>query len=359
MIAVAIAAAGLVGGLSAACRGDPGAARSADRAAHLGSNEISPGDPSPTQPSDRSPPSPTSERAAPGPRCPQVGVVSSRYPRAERVVAIGDVHGDLAATRRALALAGAIDENDRWVGGALVVVQTGDVLDRGDDEQAILDLFDTLARQAEAAGGAVHLLLGNHETINARGDFRYVTPGGFADFTDVPDLDLDAPGLAPLPAAARARAAALSPGGVYARRLAHSNAVIVVGDTVFAHGGVLPAWAAYGIDRFNAELRCWLAGATAIPASLAAPDNPLWSRDYAGPEVDCRQLERALDALGAKRMVVGHTIQPDGITQACNGRVVRIDTGMARHYGGPTEVLELRAGPDQVSSTRVLRRQAQ
>ncbi len=35
-----------------------------------------------------------------------------------RVVAIGDLHGDLEAARSALRLAGAIDEQDQWIGGA-------------------------------------------------------------------------------------------------------------------------------------------------------------------------------------------------------------------------------------------------
>ena len=43
----------------------------------------------------------------------------------QRIVAFGDVHGDLEAARGALRLAGAIDEQDRWIGGDLIVVQTG------------------------------------------------------------------------------------------------------------------------------------------------------------------------------------------------------------------------------------------
>ena len=77
----------------------------------------------------------------------------TRYPPAQHIVAIGDLHGDLEATRAALRLAGAIDERDRWVGGTWVIVQTGDQLDRGDDELEILDLLDALAAQAQAAGG--------------------------------------------------------------------------------------------------------------------------------------------------------------------------------------------------------------
>ena len=62
----------------------------------------------------------------------------------QRIVAFGDVHGDLEAARGALRLAGAIDEQDHWIGGDLIVVQTGDQLDRGDQEQEILDLFERL-----------------------------------------------------------------------------------------------------------------------------------------------------------------------------------------------------------------------
>ena len=86
----------------------------------------------------------------------------TRYPPAQRIVAIGDLHGDLEATRAALRLAGTIDEQDRWAGGTMVLVQTGDQLDRGDDEFEILDLLDALTVQAQAAGGAVHVLNGNH-----------------------------------------------------------------------------------------------------------------------------------------------------------------------------------------------------
>ena len=48
----------------------------------------------------------------------------------------------------------------------------GDQLDRGDDERAILALLYRLEQEAQAAGGAVHVLLGNHEIMNAQGDLR-------------------------------------------------------------------------------------------------------------------------------------------------------------------------------------------
>src|SRR5262249_27675271 len=154
----------------------------------------------------------TTEHPAPAapPKACTLAPVASKLPAPKRLVAIGDLHGDLAATKSALRAGGAIDDAGTWIGGDLVVVQTGDGRHRGDDEQAILDYLAGLERQASAAGGALVLLNGNHELMNAAGDFRYVTPGGMHDFDGVPGAD---PAAWPqVPEAARSRFASLGPG---------------------------------------------------------------------------------------------------------------------------------------------------
>ncbi len=263
-------------------------------------------------------------------------------PGAERIVAVGDLHGDLEAARRALRLAGAIDSEDRWVGGALVVVQTGDQLDRGNGEREILELLERLSRQARASGGAVYVLNGNHEFMNSLGDFRYVTAGGFTDFDDV-EVDDDELGFAP--PFARPRLAAFSPGGPYARRLAARNVIQIVGDSVFVHAGLSPGYRDGDLEAINAESRAWLEGQLARPPSfIMDADGPVWSRRYGGeplPE-DCALLEALLARLAVSRMVVGHTVQKNGINAACDGRVWRIDVGLAAFYGGTVQVLEIR-----------------
>lgn len=260
-----------------------------------------------------------------------------------RIVAIGDVHGDLSALREALRAAGVIDAEDHWSGGTTTLVQTGDVLDRGDDEQAIMDLFERISGEAKAAGGLVVWLLGNHEIMNVRGDLRYVTPGGFKDFVDAPGVRVDDPKLARFPEAARARLSAFLPGGAYALKLSGLRVVAMVGETVFVHGGVLPPHVTYGLDRLNAETSAWMRGAGASPELLHLPDSPVWTRVYSAPgkEPACAVLDEALAAMGAKRMVVGHSVQPQGITSACEGKVWRIDVGMAKHYGGRPAALEI------------------
>jgi hypothetical protein len=289
-------------------------------------------------------PVPEPQRAPP----PREGVASIRLsgrlsrPAPPRLVAIGDLHGDLDHTRRALRLAGAIDAKDQWAGGSLVVVQTGDEIDRGDDDRAILDSVEKWESQAKATGGEFIALLGNHELMNAALDFRYVTAGGFASFRAVPLIDAAVPALRGDEQAGRA--AAFGPGGPYSTLLGYRPIVVKVGDTVFVHGGILPKHVRYGLDRMNDEVDAWLLGnRTAPPEILVAADGPVWTRKYsAGTDPDaCSALAEVLSQLGAKRMVVGHTVQAGGITSDCNEHVWRIDVGLSHAFGGPIEALQI------------------
>ena len=271
---------------------------------------------------------------------------------AGRIVALGDLHGDLAGTRQALRLGGAIDEADHWIGGELVVVQTGDQLDRGDDEQEILELLARLQIEAEAAGGALHLLNGNHELMNSRLDFRYITEGGFVDFEDAVEIgEPDSLVLAHEPAQ-QARVVAFRPGGPFAKMLAERPVVLIIDGNVFVHGGVLPMHLDYGLDRINAEVSNWLLGQGEPPEFIHTRNSPTWTRNYSDEvgDDDCRQLDEVLDRLGAARMIVGHTVQDDGIGSYCDDRVWCIDAGMSEYYGSRIEVLEING--DQINVLR-------
>ena len=268
--------------------------------------------------------------------------------RVPRLVAIGDLHADVEGARRAFRLAGATDERDAWIGGNLVVVQMGDLIGRGSEDRGVLDFVLDLQTRAKAAGGTIHVLLGNHEVFAARLDHRWVHTDAFAAFHTIAGLDLRQPLLAALPSVERARGATLMPGGRYAKQLAAFPAVLKIGDTVFAHGGVLPMWARHGIDRINSEVREWLAGRAPEPGSAqglddgSADDGVMWSRHFAVDSFTqaCNVLKESLSILGARRMVVAHTVQP-AITPRCQDQVWAIDVGISRYYGGELQVLEI------------------
>src|SRR5580765_5834762 len=101
----------------------------------------------------------------------------------DRIVAVGDVHGDYDQLVAVLRSAGLIDEQGTWSGGKTHLVQNGDVLDRGPDSRKAMDLLMRLEKQAAEAGGFVHALIGNHEAMNVYGDLRYVSREEFAAFT--------------------------------------------------------------------------------------------------------------------------------------------------------------------------------
>lgn len=311
----------------------------------------------PTPASAAARPSPTT--TPPPPEAPKPAAAkasaptSARLPAPARLVAIGDLHGDFEATRAVLRLAGAIDAQDRWIGKELVVVQTGDQLDRGDGERKILELLEKLQAEAAAAGGALHVLNGNHELMNAAGDLRYVTAGGFLDFAEVAGVDASDPRASRVPEPMRGRFLAFAPGGPYARKLAERPVILIVGETVFVHGGLLPEHVQRGVDAINGEVQRWLRGEGEISPDILQDDqSPVWTRRYCeNPRpTDCQVLRETLAAVPARRLVVGHTVHKEGVLSACDGAVWCIDVGMAAYYGGHPEALEIVG--DQV---RVLR----
>mmetsp|Transcript_39350 Transcript_39350/g.47692 ORF Transcript_39350/g.47692 Transcript_39350/m.47692 type:complete len:435 (+) Transcript_39350:66-1370(+) len=274
-----------------------------------------------------------------------------------RIVAVGDLHGDLLQTMRVLQLAGVMatpvpGEPARWIGGDTVFIQMGDILDRGDSEIGILRMLWQLGEGAKEAGGAVYIINGNHETLNISGDFRYVTPGAFKESAMVAlgSTDFGNPGIS-FTMQARARLALFSPGAPLARRLANNPTILVVNDTVFAHGGLLPSHAEYGIERINEEVSRWMMGGSEPPEiAIFSPDSVVWnrlySRDLSFPSeryYACEVLEQTLDMVGAKRLVVGHTPQPQGCNEECEGQVWRIDVGMSSGVmGSPVQAIEIK-----------------
>lgn len=263
---------------------------------------------------------------------------------ARRIVALGDLHGDWDRSLDAFRLLGVVDAGGHWSGGRTLAVQVGDQLDRGDQEQQILDGLERLQGEARAAGGELVVLHGNHEVMNVAGDLRYVTPGGFADFADL--APTDDPTLAEVPAEQRGRVAAFRPGGVYARKIAEHPVIHVQEGWAFVHGGLLPAHLDHGIDRYNRDTTAWMKGDAAYPAALDGPDSPIWTRVYGliPSAAECDALRSTLTRLGARGLVIGHTVQPGGPNTACDGLVWRIDVGLSRHYGGRVAGLVIENG---------------
>jgi hypothetical protein len=348
-----------------------------------------------------------------------------------RVVVIADVHGAFPQLVALLQRARLIDSRRRWIGGSALLVQTGDVIDRGAQSRDCLKLLMELERQAPKKGGAVIPLLGNHEVMNLMGELRYVTPdiyrsfatrgseknrrkayedylkflkahGGHGHAAVLPGDDAErAKWMDEHPLGFVEHRDAFGPKGEYGQWIRTHHAAVQIGDGVFVHGGLSPAFEIPSIrqldQRVRDELRVfdsiwqtlvdeeviwrymtlpeavkfageeatWLraAGREAAPRADVAtarlldraswmvavsPDGPLWYRGLAEEPEDALidAVTAMLARLQVRYVVVGHTPQSNSeITPRFGSRVFLLDTGMLPDvYQGRATALEILGG---------------
>ncbi len=282
---------------------------------------------------------------------------------------VGDLHGDFEAYDAILQAAGLIDEEGDWTGGASTFVQIGDIPDRGPDSKKIIEHIRRLERQARRAGGEVIPLLGNHEAMNVLGDLRYVHPGEYEAFVssrsvgrrnaffanneeefarfyrrrdpDLTDAEVRAAFDADYPLGYVEHRKAWSRTGSIGGWVIKNDAIRIIDKTLFVHAGISRTLASKSVDELNSSISRALRDAE--EDNLVVGENsPLWFRGHAMETDEGRiDVEAALDAYDVDRIVIGHTPQKSGIRTFYGGRVVAIDTGISRHYGGTRSYLRI------------------
>jgi hypothetical protein len=317
----------------------------------------------------------------------------SYYPcRNNKIVAIGDLHGDLTVTIKSLKLAGVIpldtpnyfkdlkDIDDiEWIGGSTIVVQVGDQIDRcrpnnwyrdicADDstyedegsDLKIMELLDKLNDKAKFQDGKIISILGNHEIMNCVGDFRYVSPKEFEEFGHFYKVKKVNNPNRVFPYGYKERKQAFSPGGIIARKYAFNRkAIVQVGKWIFVHGGLTPSIALqYSFDEMNEGISDWLLGRRdrktkeIFEALYDDDDNGIfWTREFGDlgnwdDERSTKLFNRTLDNVNKKNdrqeeeladgLVMGHTPQYMnnlGINSSCNQRLWRVDIGASKAFG--------------------------
>lgn len=266
----------------------------------------------------------------------------------ERVVAIGDVHGDYEQLVAVLQSAALIDGQLNWTGGKSHLVQNGDVLDRGPDSRKAMDLLMQLEKQANEAGGYVHCLIGNHEAMNVYGDLRYTSPGEYAAFRDANSEKLREAEFQKEQPADRVHWEALhplgyfehrqqmGPGGYYGKWISSHDTVIKINDSLFLHGGISDKYASMKIREINNRVREELKDLSKLKGGITKDgDGPLW---YRGLTKDDPELVPLVDKIrknfGVVRIVLGHTYAEAAITPRFDGKVILVDIGLSRVYDG-------------------------
>ncbi len=194
----------------------------------------------------------------------------------DRIVAFSDVHGDYDAMVATLQGANVIDDALAWSGGTTNFVLVGDILDRGPDSRAAMDLLMRLEQESVPAGGKVHVLVGNHEIMNLIGDVRYVAAGEYAAFADEEiaaerdrwfsvfraTREQSDQGIEEsrarfdksYPVGFFAHRKAFAPDGKYGSWLLTRPMIVVINGIAFVHGGLSPMVAEIGLQGINGDL---------------------------------------------------------------------------------------------------------
>jgi len=152
-----------------------------------------------------------------------------QYPLPDRLIVIGDLHGDIKRLKDILVNASIINNRLEWIADPprTIVVQVGDQVDslnRNPDADnweklndiCLLHFTHSLDLIARAKGGMFISMIGNHELMNIMGNFSYVSQKSMVDNR----IDM------------------FKPKGNLSTLLAHRPLVLKIGNLFFCHAGI-------------------------------------------------------------------------------------------------------------------------
>ncbi len=248
----------------------------------------------------------------------------------KRIFAVSDVHGEYQALVDILRGAGVTGEDLSWAWGEGHLVILGDVFDRGAHVTECLWLIHRLEREARSAGGRVHYVLGNHETMVLQGDLRYVHDrylDGIVASSGVDYEDLFGPAME------------------LGRWLRTKHVAVRLNGVLFVHGGMGPEVLErrLGLSSMNADarraidLRSYDLVFSDMPGFLLASTGPIWYRRYhrgtpSDPQLTQEEMDAVLGHFGASAVVVGHT-EIGQIQALYGGKAYGIDVAVAELGG--------------------------
>lgn len=246
----------------------------------------------------------------------------------EKLLVISDPHGNFNCFYSVLKANGVINDKYEWTYGKGHLMIIGDIFDRGDDVLPVFWLTYKLGQEARNAGGAVHFLLGNHESMVLRNDLRYIN-SKYAEISEYTRLEYPR---------------FFGPDTELGRWLAAANVIQIIGDNLFVHAGLSNGFYERdfsipfvnelisetlfldkaGRESYSADAKFLYSSSS----STVGGPGILWYRGMVGYEkhepLDADTLDLLLKRYQVNRIVVGHTIFSD-VTTFYNGKVIAVN----------------------------------
>ena len=245
-----------------------------------------------------------------------------------KLIAIADIEGNFDGLTSFLQNNQIIDQNFDWCFGDGHFLINGDLVDRGPFPMPIMWLMYKLEAQAEAAGGQVHIIMGNHDLMNIQGWSDYAHP----DHQKVVRMmtGISEPG--------HAFRFLYSGWNEIGQWLRSKPAVLKIGNLLFVHGGLSHELLPYKLSiakinqivRKNLDQDFYFSSAPdPMLNQVMGKSGPIWYRNLARahdgkPKDSQQQLNQVLDYYQVDKMIIGHTVMPDICTDY-NGRLIKID----------------------------------
>lgn len=249
------------------------------------------------------------------------------YRGVDSTAVISDIHGHYEKYLKLLKAQNILDKNNNWSYGKGHLVILGDCLDRGSQVTELLWHLYGLEKQAEKAGGMVHVLLGNHEIMVLGEDIRYVHDKYMhvQSLMGIKYTDL------------------FSSETMLGIWLRHKPVTISVNDVIFVHGGISPELIRRKIppEEIN-HLFYQMDIARQVESQndlenlffLTEDHGPLWYRGYFDDTALTEmQADSILNYFNKKHIVVGHTPSEDFQTRF-GKKIIGIDAGLGNKMDG-------------------------
>jgi len=261
-------------------------------------------------------------------------IIISEYLIPQRLVIIGDIHGDIKRLKTILIDAKIINNNIEWIAQPqnTIVIQMGDQIDSLNrveendweiiEDIEVLKFTDLLDKIAKLKGGKVISIIGNHECMNILGNYTYVSAKSIANNE-------------------KRRNELFKPGGQLSKILSNRPIIIKIGSLLFCHAG-LKVSHLFVLQKYNKEIfylnKLWKTFALTnninnpedseiFSKIILDDDGILWTRSLTTGE----ELNIVLKNINCNHMFVGHTVV-DSI-KLINNNLWYTDTGISRAFG--------------------------